>query len=114
MQSKCSSIRFLILLIMEINHFFVLLRNVDGVDEEQTDFISVFVYDDTLRNIVRNQLKRLDRVRVEGVLKYKACIDDTGKKQYQGYILANRIAKLMKLQRIVDTEAQLLKEQAIE
>lgn len=74
----------------------------------------VFVYNDTLRNIVRNQLKRLDRVRIEGVLKYKACIDDMGKKQYKGYILANRIAKLMKLRQTVYTEAQLLEKRVIE
>lgn len=76
------------------------------MDEEQTDFIPVFIYNDTLRNIVRNTLRRLDYVRVEGELKYKACIDITGKKQYKGYILANRIAKLMKLRQIVEkTEA---------
>lgn len=74
-------------------------RNSDGVEEERTDFIPVFIYNDNLRNIVRYQLKRLDRVRVEGTLKYKSCINQNGKKQYKGFVVARRIDKLMNLTR---------------
>lgn len=76
---------------------FSLHRTSEGSDEKQTDFLTVFVYDDMLRNIVRNNFKRLDRVRVEGALKYKSCIDNRGKRQYKGYIEANKIAKLTTL-----------------
>lgn len=76
-------------------------RNSDGIDVDQTDFVPVFVYNDQLRSIVRNQLKRLDRVRIEGVLRHKVRIDETGKKQYQGYIEAMQIAKVISLNKIV-------------
>ncbi|XP_055305507.1 uncharacterized protein LOC129570105 [Sitodiplosis mosellana] len=78
-----------------------LSKNSDGLEEEQTDFITVFAYNESLRNIVRTQLKRLDRVRVEGTLKYKACIDSAGKKQYKCYIEANKIAKLITLRPMI-------------
>lgn len=76
-------------------------RNSDGIDVDQTDFVPVFVYNDTLRNIVRNQLKRLDRVRIEGVLRHKACIDEAGRKQYQGYVEATKIAKFISLNQML-------------
>lgn len=76
-------------------------RNSDGLDVDRTDFVPVFVYNETLRNIVRNQLKCLDRVRIEGVLRHKVCIDETGKKQYKGYIVATKIAKVISLRQIV-------------
>lgn len=60
----------------------------------------VFVYNDTLRNIVRNQLKRLDRVRIEGVLRHKVRVDEAGRKQYQGYVEATQIAKVISLNKI--------------
>lgn len=70
------------------------------MDVDRTDFVSVFVYNETLCNIVRNQLKRLDRVRIEGVLKYKACVDDTGKKRYKGFVVATKISKVIPLRQI--------------
>lgn len=83
------------------NFSFSVFRNSDGIDVERTDFIPVFVYNETLRNIVRNQLKRLDRVRIEGALRHKACIDINGKKQYKGYIEATKIAKVISMKQIV-------------
>lgn len=69
---------------------------------DRTNFIPVFIYNETLRNIVRNQLKRLDRVRVEGILRHKACLDANGKKQYKGYIEATKIAKVISFKQIVE------------
>lgn len=83
---------------------FMIFRNSDGIDEDRTDFITVFVYNEPLRNIVRNQLQRLDRVRVEGVLKYKACIDESGKKRYKGYVNATKIAKVISLRQMLAQE----------
>lgn len=74
---------------------YIYYRNSDGQEVEETDFIPVFAYNESLRNIIRTQLKRLDRVRVEGFLKYKTCVDNKGKKQYKCYIEANKIAKLL-------------------
>lgn len=88
-------------IIYTIYSCFPIFRNSDGIDVDRTDFVSVFVYNQSLRNIVRNQLRRLDRVRIEGVLKHKVCIDETGKKQYKGYIEATKIAKVTSLRQIV-------------
>lgn len=71
------------------------LRDENGRDVKHTDFLPVFVYDKHLREIVQSQLKRLDRVRVEGMLKYKVDADSFGKKRYRGYILATCIAKMI-------------------
>lgn len=81
-----------------IFHFFFCsntIRDENGVDVERTDFLPVFVYDKDLREIVQSQLKRLNRVRVEGIIKYKVDADHLGKKRYRGYILATRIAKMI-------------------
>lgn len=79
-------------------------RNSDGVINDCTDIISIFAYDDLLRHICRKQLKRLDRVRIEGHIKYKIRVDDTNKKRYGGYIHATRITKLMSIQKGIDCE----------
>lgn len=76
-------------------------RNSDGIDVVRTDFVPIFVYDNALRNIVRSQLKRFDRVRIEGVLRNKSCIDESGKKQYAGYIECYNIAKVIPLRQIM-------------
>lgn len=90
-------------------------RNSDGLIREQTDFVNIFVYDETLRNIVRNQLNKSDRVRVEGQLKQKVCVDDKGNKRYMGYIEATKIAKLVTFRRAIETRNQVktLEKQAI-
>lgn len=99
---------------MTLINNYISYRNSDGIKEERTDFIPVFVYNETLRNIVRNQLQRLDRVRIDGQLKYKACLDEKGKKQYKGYILANRIAKLIKLRDVpMENQKQLMSDSSV-
>lgn len=91
---------------VEISRIYLCVyRDTDGQKEEQTDFIPVFVYDETLRNIVRT-LNRLDQIRVEGQLKYKPVVDSTGKKQFKGYINANKIAKLTTFRKIIDVKAE--------
>lgn len=59
------------------------------------DFIPIFVYEEELRNYVRNHLKRLDCVRVEGVLKYRKEINAEGKQLKGGYISAKKIIKVV-------------------
>lgn len=62
---------------------------------EATAFLSVFAYDDYLRDYIRHNLKRLDTVWLKGTLKYKPCMDDKGKRRYKGYIKADSITKVI-------------------
>lgn len=75
-------------------------RNAAGEDVEKVDFIPIFVYDDQLREYVRDHLKRLDRVRIEGEMKQKWAIDEFGKRKSSGYIKANRINKMVSLHKV--------------
>lgn len=68
--------------------------------EEHVDFIRIFVYEKELRNYVRRHLKRLDLVRVQGVIEYKRKIDKHGRKRQVGYISAKRIVKIVPANRI--------------
>lgn len=69
---------------------------------QHVDFIPIYVYDSELRDYVRNNLKRLDRVRIEGILKNKPKTDDKGKKRMMGYIQAHSIKKMLPLHAVDD------------
>lgn len=88
-------------------------RYSDGLSEEKTDFVPVFVYNENLRNIVRNQMNKLDQVRVEGNLKYKVCIDHEGRKRYKGYIEATNVAKLLSFRLATENQMESKQERAI-
>lgn len=75
-------------------------RNSDDIRETHVDFLSTFVYDNDLRQYVRNHLKSLDFVRVEGILKNKPKLSNEGKYQQEGYIVANKINKVVSLHRL--------------
>lgn len=62
-----------------------------------TAFLSVFAYGDYAKEYVRQNLNRLDHVRVTGPLGYKATMDDKGRRKYIGYIRADRICKIIPL-----------------
>lgn len=68
------------------------------------DFIPIFVYDEELRNYVRNHLKRLDCVRVEGVFKYRNEMNAEGKQWKGGYISANKIVKVVSAHKLVSNQ----------
>lgn len=76
--------------------------SISGVDEEHVDFLPIFVYDKELREYVRNNLKRLDRVRVDGYLKTKNKKDDQGIVRKTSYIEAFRLNKMVSIHRVVD------------
>lgn len=97
-------------LILAVRH---VAKYSDGLSEEKTDFVPVFVYNKNLRNIVQNQMNKLDQVRVEGHLKYKVCIDHGGRKRYKGYIEATNIAKLLSFRSVTENQMESKKEQAI-
>lgn len=62
------------------------------------NFIKIFVTDEALRQYVRNHLNRLDRVRIEGILKYKTQLDDKARKKHFGYVSATKIIKMCSAQ----------------
>lgn len=88
----------------ETNHFRLCFRNLEGIKELHVDFIPIFVYDEELRNYVRNHLKRLDCVRVEGVFKYRTEINAEGKQWKGGYISANKINKVVSAHELVKSQ----------
>lgn len=69
-------------------------RDDIGNTSDVFDLLPIFVYDDMTRITIKNHLQRLDRVHIEGVLKYLPCIDHIGNKQRRGAIEATRITKL--------------------
>lgn len=50
------------------------------------------------RQYVRNHLNRLDRVRIEGILKYKTQLDDKAKKKHFEYVSGTKIIKMYSAQ----------------
>lgn len=75
-----------------------IFRTKYGDHSEEVNFIKIFVMDEALRQYVRNHLKRLDRVRIEGILKYKTQLDDMGRKKHFGYVSATKIIKMCSAQ----------------
>lgn len=79
-------------------------RNSEDIRETHVDFISIFVYNNDLRQYVRNNLKRLDFVRVEGMLKNKPKLTNDGKYQQEGYIVANKINKIVSVHKLAENK----------
>lgn len=64
--------------------------------EHVSQFHKVFVYDDQLREYVRDNLQKKDRVFVNGSLRHLTHTDDEGRRKYSAYIVANSIHKIAK------------------
>lgn len=64
--------------------------------ETVSQFHSVFVYEEDLREFVRTQLQKRDRVLVSGTVLHKTHTDAEGKRKYSGVIVANSIHKVAK------------------
>lgn len=60
-----------------------------------TRFLSVFLYDERLREYARN-LKVSDRISIDGALGYKVNTFSTGKRINSGFILPNTIEKVIR------------------
>lgn len=71
--------------------------HISSGTSDGTALLSVFVYDDYLKEYVRHNLKRSDCVWVKGPIKYKTVQDDQGKKRYTGYIRAESVCKIVPL-----------------
>lgn len=55
---------------------------------------NVYVHDRNLINYVKENLKRRDRVFLNGFLNYKPEIDQDGKKAFSGFVEATNILKI--------------------
>lgn len=62
------------------------------------------MYDNDLRQYIRNHLKSLDVVRVEGTLKSKSKLSNEGKYQQEGYIVANKINKVVTVHKLAENK----------
>lgn len=73
-----------------------LSRNPDSGegDSQKREFYNVFIHDPNLINYAKENLKRKDRVFVNGFLNYKSELDQDGKKQVNGYVEATNIFKI--------------------
>lgn len=65
------------------------------------------MYDNDLRQYVRNHLRKLDFVRVEGALKNKPKLSNEGKYEQEGYIVANKINKIVSVHKLANNQAEL-------
>lgn len=81
-------------------------RNSEDIRETHVDFISIFVYDNDLRQYIRKHLKSLDFVRVEGTLQYKSKLSNEGKYEQEGYIVANKINKVVTVHKLAENKSK--------
>lgn len=84
--------------------FSLRFRNLEGIEESHVDFIPIFVYDNDLRQYVRNHLKRLDFIRVEGSLKYKTTLNNKEKYMREGYIVPKKIMKVVSVHKLAENK----------
>lgn len=70
-------------------------RNEEGEFTGKTSQYShtVIVYDEAIRNYVRNNLQRYDKVFIEGYLNYQKCKTDGGSNLMSGNIVALHIER---------------------
>lgn len=74
--------------------------------EIQSNFHTVFVYDQDLSKYVRNNLEKGDRIYLRGFLTASSQIDVVGKKKYCGFIGAETIDKVTKFSRNQSSEQE--------
>lgn len=79
---------------MSIFNYFFYFSLDDGSYGEGVVFLNVFVRDELLREYSQG-LRRLDYVDLTGTLGYHLRIDKDGKKRYNGFILADRLSKII-------------------
>lgn len=72
----------------------------------------VLVFDDGLREFVRNNLKESDRILINGEISYNNKTLDNGKQISRGWIMASRIHKLAQNKKIDEIEPQNTEKQA--
>lgn len=79
---------------------FIFHRNpIDG-ESQKLSFFNIFVHDRNLINYAKENLRKKDRIFVNGFLSYKPETDQTGAKAYGGYIEASNILKIERFSEI--------------
>lgn len=61
---------------------------------EKTTFLNVYIHDQDLIKVTKNDLQRRDRVFISGILSNKADTDQNGQKKFSGHIEATNILKV--------------------
>lgn len=74
--------------------FFFALRNLPDGEAEKTSFLNIYVHDDDLIKITKENLQKRDRVFISGILSSKADTDQNGQRKYSGHIEATNILKV--------------------
>lgn len=74
-------------------HLFI-CRDAEGENSAATSFHRLFVYDEPLRLYIKNNLKKTDRVLVNGRIGHMTYTSADGKKMYSGFIVADEIHKV--------------------
>lgn len=72
---------------------FSLDRNENGEEENGAHFHRVFVYDEGVRDFVKN-LQRKDRVLLNGRIGHMTNTQPDGKKLYSGFIVAENVFRI--------------------
>lgn len=67
--------------------------------QKQPSFHSIFVFDPDLREMIRNNLEKTDRIYVRGSLRSHSQVDANGRKSSSGFVVAETIDKLTEFHR---------------
>lgn len=65
-----------------------------GAEGEGVYFHRVFVYDEALREFVRNKLTKTDRIAITGKIAHMTNTSADGKKMYSSFIVADNIYRV--------------------
>lgn len=84
------------------NRFYIIfLRNpIEGGETHKLAFYNIYVHDRNLIDYVKENLRKKDRIFVNGLLSYKPDTDQNGAKAYGGYIEASNILKINRFSEI--------------
>lgn len=74
-------------------HLFM-IRNAPDGESEKTEFLNIYVHDNELIKITKNNLQKRDRVFIRGFLSHKPDTDQKGQKTFSGNIEATNILKV--------------------
>lgn len=73
---------------------FVDSNNEDGSETDGTSFHRVFIYESALREYIQNNLKKSDRILLNGKIGHMTSTGPDGKKVYSGFIVADNLYRI--------------------
>lgn len=74
--------------------FFSSNRNENGENVDGVHFHRVFAYNDEVRQYINENLKKRDRVLVQGQIRHQTHTEPDGKRLYSGYIAVDSVFKI--------------------